>query len=124
MLGGRLGVMLDVWAMNARETVDNVDVTLTFVTGAIAARFYLLPSFWVEGGVGSGHAEVHVGGFSARGDDVPIGLLAAGLGIARGHSWELDLSLRFAQGSSTSSDSGSGNATTGRMVGIGADLTF
>ena len=124
MLSGKLGILLDVWGMTARDSTGTTNVTLTFVTGTINARYYLAPAFWIQGGVGNGHADVHVSIFQARGDDVPVGLLAAGFEIVRHRSWALDVALKLAQGTSTSSTAASGDATTGRMVGVGADLTF
>jgi hypothetical protein len=125
MMSGRFGILFDLWAMTARDSANmNADVTLTFVTSTINARYYLAPAFWVQGGLGDGHAEVHVGVFNARGDDVPVGLLAAGFELVQRRTWALDVALKFAQGTSTQSDSSSGNTTTGRMFGVGANLSF
>jgi hypothetical protein len=124
MLSPRFGLLVDGWAMTAKESSSGFNVDLTFVAATLDARYYVVPALWVQGGVGSGHAIVSVGGFAARSDDVPAVLVAAGLEVVRGPSWALDVSLRLAQGSSSNSSSGSDNATTGRMVGIGADLTF
>jgi hypothetical protein len=124
MFSPQLGVLVDGWAMTAKDSSGNSDVTLSFISGTIDVRYYLAPAFWIQGGLGNGHAEVHVGAFAARGDDVPVGLIAAGLELVRGRSWALDVAFKLAQGTSTKSDSASGDATTGRMVGLGANITF
>jgi hypothetical protein len=124
MLSDRLGIALDIWAMTARDSTTTNDVTLTFVTGTVDVRYYLASAFWIGGGLGNGHAEVHVSIFQARSDDVPVGLIAAGFELVRSHSYAIDIAFRFAQGTSTSNNASSGDATTGRMVGLGADLTF
>jgi len=117
MFSPRLGVLIDAWAMGSSE--NNVDIT--YVTGTVDLRYYLAPIIWVQGGVGNGHAIVSALGFSARGDDVPVGELAAGVELARGHSWALDIEGKVAQGTSTSAN---GGVSTGRMVGLGVGITF
>jgi len=124
LLSPRLGILFDVWALTARDSTSNSDVSLTFVAATINARYYVLPGLWVQGGLGNGHAEVHVSVFQARSDDVPVGTIAAGIEVARGRAWALDIAFRLAQGTSTKKDQTSGDATTGRMAGIGANLTF
>lgn len=120
----QFGLLFDVWGMSAKDSANSNDITLTFVSATLNARYYLAPIFWIQGGLGNGHAEVHVGAFAARGDDVPVGLLAAGLEVVRGRSWALDVQVKVAQGTSTSSDANSGDTTTGRMFGIGANVTW
>jgi hypothetical protein len=114
----RLGVVLDVWAMGSSED----DVGITYVATTINARFWLVPILWIQGGVGAGHAIVNVGPFEARGDDVPVGQLAAGLEIVRARSWMLDVQVKAAQGTAT--DEGSDGVTTGRAVGVGLGFTW
>jgi len=112
-----LGLILDVWAMTSEQN----DVAITFVAATVGARFWLAPWLWVQGGLGSGHAEVRVGNFGARGDDVPAGELAAGIELIRGPSFSLDLQLKGAVGKSTEDN---GDVTTGRMGGIGVSMTW
>jgi len=119
MFNRQLGILLDVWAL----TSSNNNVGLTFVTSTVDIRFWVLPILWVQGGLGSGHAIVHVDGFAAASDDVPIGELGAGLELLRGRNWNLDIALQVAQGTATNS-SGNGGTTTGRSTGLGVHLTW
>jgi len=118
MITPRLGLLVDGWAMTSSKN----DTKVTFVTGTVNARLWLAPALWVQGGVGNGHAVVTVFGFSGRGDDVPVGMFAAGLELVRGKDWAIDVSARIAQGTST--DAAGNDATTGRMVGLGATVSF
>jgi hypothetical protein len=118
MFSPRLGVLVDAWIMGSSE--NNVDIT--YVTGTVDLRYWLAPIIWVEGGVGNGHAIVSGFGLSARGDDVPVGELAAGLEVARARTWALDVQAKIAQGTST--DSSGGSVATGRMVGVGVGITW
>jgi len=118
MFKPNLGVMLDVWGMSSSR--DNI--TVSYVSGTINLRYWVVPVLWVQGGLGSGHAEVHYFGLAARGDDVPVGLLAAGVELVKGKQWALDLELKVAQGGATDEDD-NGN-TTGRMVGAGVGFTY
>ena len=113
----RFGLLFDGWAMTSSKN----DVNLTFVTGTLNVRYWVAPVIWIQGGLGGGHAVISVGGFAARGDDVPVGQLAAGFEIVRGRSWALDLQLKVAQGTST--DDGA-EVQTGRSAGIGVAFTW
>lgn len=113
----RLAALVDLWFM----TSSNNNVSITFVSATVGVRYWLAPAFWVQGGIGNGHAVVHVLGFSQSGNNVPVGELAAGLELARGHSWVIDVAAKVAQGSSTNSN---GTASTGRSAGIGANITW
>jgi hypothetical protein len=113
----RLGVVFDAWAMTSKEN----DVAITFVSATIGLRWWLAPIIWIHGGVGNGHAVISVGGFSGRGDDVPVGHLGAGIEVVRGRSWALAVEARVAQGTSTDEDAG---VQTGRSAGVGATLSF
>jgi hypothetical protein len=117
LFGPRLGLILDIWAMTSEQN----DVAITYVAATVGARLWLLPRLWVQGGIGSGHAEVRVGPFGARGDDVPAGELAAGIELVRGPSFSLDLSIKGAAGSKTDDN---GDITTGKMGGIGISMTW
>ena len=117
----KLGVLLDLWAMTSSQN----NVSVTFVASTINLRYYVAPSFWVQGGIGNGHAIVRVSIFQARGDDVPAAEVGAGLELVRGRNWALDVSLKLAQGGKT--DQGmdmSDDVQTGRMVGLGAHITL
>jgi hypothetical protein len=117
MVTPRLGVLLDGWAMTS--TQNNVDIS--YITSTIDVRYYLLPVLWVQGGLGSGHARVSIGALAARGDNVPVGLLAAGFEVVRSRHWAIDVSAKVAQGSSTNDN---GGVTTGRSAGVGAHFTW
>ena len=114
----RLGALVDLWAMTSNK--DNASIT--FVTATIDLRLWLAPQVWVQGGLGNGHAVISVLGFSGRGDDVPVAELAAGLELVRHRSYALSVAAKLAQG--TSAGDNSSGAQTGRMVGLGAELTF
>ena len=116
MFNRQLGILVDVWALTSKDG----NVGLTFLTSTVDVRFWLLPILWVQGGLGNGHAIVHVDGFAAASGDVPVGEVAAGLQLLRGRNWDLDVVLQVAQGTSTS-DSGS---STGRSTGLGVQLTW
>lgn len=114
----QLAVIGDLWAMTSNVN----DVEITYVMASVGVRLWIAPQFWVQGSIGSGHANVRVGGFEAQSDDVPIGQLALGLELLKGYSWTLDVQARVAQGSST--DDFGNNVTTGRSAGIGVGITF
>jgi hypothetical protein len=118
MIGPRFGVLFDAWA----QTSSDDDVALTFVTATVNARLWLANILWVQGGIGNGHARLDVGPFAGRSDNVPVGMLAAGIELVRSRNWALDLQAKIAQGSSTDDD---GDAvSTGRSAGIGVSLTY
>jgi hypothetical protein len=117
LFGPNFGILIDAWAMTSSKN----DVSITYVVGTINARLWLTPRVWVQGGVGNGHAEVRVNVFGVRGDDVPVGELAAGVELVRGPNWALDLSGRVAQGKSTEAN---GDVTTGRAAGVGVSMTW
>jgi hypothetical protein len=114
----QLALIFDLWAMTSSQN----DVEITYVMASGGVRLWLAPQFWVQGTIGSGHANVRVGNLEARGDDVPIGQLAVGFELVKGYSWTIDLQARIAQGSST--DDFGNNVSTGRAAGIGAAITF
>jgi hypothetical protein len=116
MFGPNFGLVLDVWAMTSGEN----DVAITYVASTLNARLYLAPRLWVQAGVGNGHAIVAIGPFAGRGDDVPVGQLAAGAELVRGDNWSLDLSAKVAAGTSTDGD----EINTGRMAGVGLTMTW
>lgn len=122
MLDEKMGLLLDVWGMSSEEN----NVTISYFTGTVNFRYYLVPIFWVQGGLGNGHATVtsRILGvqFEGRSDDVPVGLLSAGLEVVRGPRWALDVQAKVAQGTST--DDNEADATTGRMASIGVAFTW
>lgn len=119
MLSPRFGLLLDVWAMTSSQN----DVSITFVTSTVNARYWLANTIWVQGGLGHGHAQVRLGGLSARAsDDVPVAQLAAGLELVRGRQWALDVHAKLAQGSSTDADGD--EVATGRSAGFGVNFTY
>ena len=117
MFGPRLGVLLDVWAMTSSKN----DVGISFVTSTVNLRYWLAPALWIQGGLGGGHAVIHVGALSSRGDDVPVGELAAGYEVVKSRNWAIDVAVKLAQGSSTADN---GDVTTGRSTGLGANFTW
>jgi len=117
LLGPRFGLLLDVWAMTSSQN----DISITYVASTLSARLWVAPRLWVQAGLGSGHAEVRVSIFGARGDDVPVGEVAAGAELVRGPGWSLDLTARIAQGTATSDNN---NVTTGRAAGLGVTMTW
>lgn len=114
----QLALIGDLWAMTSNVN----DVEITYVMASVGVRLWLAPQFWIQGSVGSGHANVRVGNLEAQSDDVPIGQLALGLELLKGYSWTIDLQARVAQGSGT--DDFGNNVTTGRSAGIGVGITF
>ena len=121
LFNAKVGLLADVWAM----TSDKGNASVTFAVGTLNLRWWAAPSFWLQGGLGNGHAVVEVFGFSGRGDDVPVVELTAGLELVRGRSWAIDLAVKLAQGSSTDPGAmAADNVQTGRMVGLGAHLTL
>lgn len=113
----RLGVFVDAWAMTSKQN----DVSISYVSGAIGARYWVANPLWLQAGIGNGHAEIRVGGLSARGEDVPALMLGAGLELLRGPSWALDIEAKVAWGSETDAE---GDVSTGRMAAIGASLIW
>ncbi len=123
MFTPKLGVMLDLWAMSSEEN----NLTITYVTATANLRYWIAPIFWVQGGVGNGHASFHwdFGGIfqaDSRTDDVPVVEIGVGVELVRGPHWALDLEAKLAQGTST--DENDSGATTGRMVGLGVGFTW
>ena len=118
MLSPRFGLLVDAWAQTSRDD----DVALTFITTTVNARFWLARILWVQAGLGNGHAQLDVGPFAGRSDNVPVGQLAAGIELVRGRNWALDLQAKVAQGSETDDD---GDAVqTGRSSGIGVSFSY
>jgi hypothetical protein len=116
----RLGILFDFWAMGSSEN----GVGITYVAGTVNVRYWVVPILWVQAGAGGGHAIVNVGPFAARGEDVPVGTLAAGLEIVRGRGWAIDVQVKATQGTSTDEGAGGDDVTTGRAVGVGAGFTW
>jgi hypothetical protein len=113
----RLSVLFDLWAMTSSKN----DVSVTFVTSTVDARYWVLPALWVQGGLGVGHATIHNGDRASVGDNVPVGELAAGFDFVRTPHWAVDASLQVAQGTTTKAN---GDSTTGRSTGLGVHLTW
>jgi hypothetical protein len=122
MFNAKLGVMLDLWGMTSEEN----DLTISYFAGTVNLRYYPVPIFWIQGGLGNGHANVKyrtlIGTFEGQSDDVPVGQLAVGLEVVRAPRWALDVELKLAQ--STSTDDTESDASTGRMVGFGVGFTW
>jgi hypothetical protein len=118
MFTPRFGLLVDGWWMTSGN--EN-DVSITFVSSTLNARFWLTRALWVQGGVGSGHAILRWGPFTAGvSDDVPVGTAAVGFEIVRGRRWALDIGLKLAQGSKT--DVENNEVRTGRMTGLGVSF--
>ncbi|HTR55199.1 MAG TPA: hypothetical protein VMJ10_31165 [Kofleriaceae bacterium] len=117
MFNRQLGILIDVWALTSKSG----NVGLTFLTSTVDVRFWVLPILWVQGGLGNGHAIVHVDGFAAASGDVPVGEVGAGVEVLRGRNWDLDVVFQVAQGTSTND---SGGSSTGRSTGLGVQLTW
>jgi hypothetical protein len=114
----KLGLIGDFWVMQNRED----DVTITFLNGSIGLRYWLVPVFWIQGGIGSGNARFRYDGLidiEGESESIPTGMLAVGLELVNSKRWALDVSLRIAQGSETE-----GEDTTGRMTGLGVGMTW
>jgi len=118
----KLGLMLDFWGMSSKEN----DTTISYVAATVNIRYWVAPIFWLQAGLGYGHANVKVetaiGDFEGQSDDVPVGQLGIGVEVVRGTNWALDVEAKVAQGTET--DDNDANATTGRMVGVGVGFTF
>ena len=123
MFTPHLGLLLDVWGM----TSGNAVLGLTYEANTIDLRYWLTRSFFIEGGVGSGYAQVHILGNNPTSNAVPVGLLAVGYEVTHGHTWAIDIALQAAQGTSVTAMDGSNGskmASTGRGVGLGAHVTW
>jgi hypothetical protein len=122
MFNEKLGVLVDVWGMTSEEN----NVTISYFTGTVNLRYYPAPIFWMQAGLGNGHAVVRsrILGFELEGqsDDVPVGMLAVGLEVVRAPRWALDVQLKLAQGTTT--DDNDADASTARMVGFGVGFTW
>ncbi len=114
----KLGLIGDLWWMASSED----DVTITFINGSVGLRWWVAPIFWIQGGVGSGHASVRYAGIidiEGTSDSIPTGFLSVGLELVQSKRFALDVALRIAQGSETE-----GEDTTGRMTGVGVGFTW
>ncbi|MGE0872101.1 MAG: hypothetical protein AB7P03_26320 [Kofleriaceae bacterium] len=116
MVTPRFGVLADVWGMTSSQN----DVSITFVTATLNARYWLAPVIWVQAGVGTGHARVSWGPFSGASDDVAVGAISAGIEVVRGRRWAVDVAAKLAQGSST--DVEGDQVQTGRSTGVGVSF--
>src|SRR5688500_5863672 len=78
----KLGLIGDFWVMENRED----DVRITFFNGSIGLRYWLAPIFWIQAGLGSGHARVRYEGLidiEGTSDSIPTALLSVGLELVQ-----------------------------------------
>lgn len=122
MFTPHLGLLLDIWGMTSGNSV----VGLTYEANTLDLRYWLTRALWIEAGLGSGYAQVHLLGNNPTSNAVPVGMLGIGYEVTSGHTWAIDVALQAAQGTSvTAMDSnGSQMASTGRGVGLGVHVTW
>jgi uncharacterized membrane protein YtjA (UPF0391 family) len=99
LLAPNAGLMLDVWGMSHRDGSD-ATFTHTLVTGGL--RYWLVPRFWLQGGVGVAEASWDYSDelvdFHSHSDTVPALMGALGLELVSTPSFAMNLELRGGTG--------------------------
>lgn len=98
LLGPRLGVLADLWAM--RHTEDRASFSQGMLTGAL--RFWPLQRLWIQGGVGLARASWEYDGdvvdLESRTDTVPAVMAGVGVELVSMRDLAVDLSFRVGSG--------------------------
>jgi uncharacterized membrane protein YtjA (UPF0391 family) len=93
-----LGIVLDLWGMSHND--DRATFSQAIVTGAL--RYWLVPRFWIQGGIGVAQAtwtyDADVVQFEDQSETVPAVMGAIGLELLSTRSFAMDVQLRAGTG--------------------------
>jgi uncharacterized membrane protein YtjA (UPF0391 family) len=99
MITPDMGLLVDAWGMSHRDS-DRATFTHGILTGAV--RWWMLPRFWLQGGVGVAQASWDYSDelvdFQSRSDTVPALMGAVGLELVSVPAFAMNLELRGGTG--------------------------
>jgi hypothetical protein len=92
MIAPNLAIMFDGWGVG--HAFDGGTIVHVMDTAAVQA--WVMPQFWIKGGIGAGQLRINFDNGQSAESDTGLGLFgAAGFEVFQGYSFALDLQLRL-----------------------------
>lgn len=103
MLGKKLAISFDGWAMQHQTETLVSDATITHVIATVGPQYWVLPRMWIRAGFG--YARYHrvddvaiIGEVEGESENVPGLALGLGLEVISGKNFAIDIQMRGATG--------------------------
>ena len=121
----KLALIGDIYVLTSKE--DNLSITQTLAT--IGVRYWVVPIFWVQGGLGGASAQFSydagiLGTYNAHSDNAAAATVAAGFEVVKGRRFALDIEARLGYGFYPGNSTTNEPDDTGRSTSLGVGFTW